>query len=592
MGKSTSRGAALVTTLVMMFICLTLGTVLLQMSTAAFRYAARQEQTTRTLFAAESGLQVHKLAIWKIFKVNQTYNAMDTLLTGATVANPIDSRGAVVHLTLRYAVAAVGYSQVNMFSRRVTFRSVGWDDTDGDGVLDAGEARTSIDEVVDYALPRAGVFDYAYFVHNYGWMTGFTNTSLQVMGDMRANGDFSFSGGGMINGSVAATASNKLIPAATGLLSGTYNQQTNATYIANMQARYRQAYSSAVYGAKGGSMYEMWRDFLYDANAAVTTGRISGAVKADSRGTRSFSGTLLDPQPTSEVVMPDLSSISYYQTLSQNYVDTKQTFLDGTTNPYYNQGAYIDVYNPNTRVYERKTTNGVYNGSLGLLNTDSTKPIKIHGPVTVLGDCVIKGTVTGQGTIYTQRNIHVWGSISYANPPDFRGSDPSAVDAANEKKDIVGLAAKGSIWLGDTGSSTWLSNVRQYITPPFTKARLDEDGDTIAAYNGTTADYSGTAQYRTIATGLSGAGTPSQVSAIMYTDHVIGGLLSSGMIYGSYICKDEATVLSGTGTIKFIYDNRIQDRNSSGLPLIDIDLPRAPVLISQTWQVKVVQTTL
>ncbi len=78
----------------------------------------------------------------------------------------------------------------------------------------------------------------------------------------------------------------------------------------------------------------------------------------------------------------------------------------------------------------------------------------------------------------------------------------------------------------------------------------------------------------------------------MYTDHVIGGLLSSGMIYGSYICKDEATMLSGNGTIKFVYDNRIQDRNSSGLPLIDIDLPRAPILKSQTWQVKVVQTTL
>ena len=56
-----------------------------------------------------------------------------------------------------------------------------------------------------HSLSRAGVFDYGYFVNNYGWMQGFSSTQLVVNAVCRANGNFDFSGGTpTINGSVYA----------------------------------------------------------------------------------------------------------------------------------------------------------------------------------------------------------------------------------------------------------------------------------------------------------------------------------------------------------------------------------------------------
>ena len=44
-------------------------------------------------------------------------------------------------------------------------------------------------------------------------------------------------------------------------------------------------------------------------------------------------------------------------------------------------------------------------------------PIDLKGPFVVPGDVIIKGVVTGRGTIYSGRNIHVAGEITYKKPP-------------------------------------------------------------------------------------------------------------------------------------------------------------------------------
>ncbi len=304
--------------------------------------------------------------------------------------------------------------------------------------------------------------------------------------------------------------------------------------------------------------------------------------------------------------MPDLESMSYYQTLSQNYVDSKQTYLDGTSNTSYGQGAYIKVYNTTTKQYDTKSTSGVVNGSLTLNSASVTTyeitgydsrgravygnvtrlyPVLIHGPITVLGDVVIRGTVSGQGTIYTQRNVHIVGNISYNDPPVFTGSSPTTIEQTNEKKDLLGLAARGSIWLGNVNSSSWLSSVQQYIKPPFTKDRLDENGNVISAYNGTTADSTGTYKYKSITTIPSDATSPAKIDAVLYTNNVIGGVAGYNFtVNGSYICKDEATIVGG-GTTQFIYDQRIKDRGPGTDLVVNIDLPRAPIRTVQTWQV-------
>ena len=99
--------------------------------------------------------------------------------------------------------------------------------------------------------------------------------------------------------------------------------------------------------------------------------------------------------------------------------------------------------------YDTLSTNGVVNGSAVVIGT-SDHPVLIHGPVTVSTDIVIKGNVSGQGTLYAGRNVQIVGSIVYQNPPDFRGNNPQTIDNYNAKQDMLGLAASGSVIMGDT----------------------------------------------------------------------------------------------------------------------------------------------
>ena len=114
----------------------------------------------------------------------------------------------------------------------------------------------------------------------------------------------------------------------------------------------------------------------------------------------------------------------------------------------------------------------------------ASDPIVLSGPVVIEGDIAIKGYVTGRGTIYAGRNVHVIGDLTYKNPPSWPKpmDDPEAVAAANAKADLVGLAAKGSLILGDYTSAAWSSVTRRYQTPPFTQPYVVDPSDAVNGY--------------------------------------------------------------------------------------------------------------
>lgn len=565
-----------------------LGTALLGFTTQGLRHVRQEERALRTLYAAEAGLEYKKMQVWKIFKVEQRFDSF-VAWEDASPTNPRASVSGTVGDNLRYSTGIVGQRINSVFSRELTFRSVGWIDENNNGQLDTSEYRTVIEQTLEFSLERSGVFDYAYFANNYGWMYGFDANELIVNGDMRANGNFDFSGGTpTINGSVYAAANNKLIPPAAGIVNITPTQWTNTYYNSQNNPRARQAYDPTLHGAKGSVTYEQWRDLIYDQNAGIVNGRVSGAVVADARGTKTYSGTVLDPNPTEELPLPDLDDISRYVNLSQSYVDQKQTFADGTPNPNYGQGAYVEVWSTSANKYVRLSSSGVVNGSAVLIGT-SDKPVRIHGPVTFRGDVVIKGYVEGQGTLYAERNVHIVGSVRYKNPPDFRGSDPTSIDQQNEKKDILGLAARGSIIMGNVKNFGYYP--LHYMTPPFTKPRYDEYGNLTPAFDATKTDSYGRKRYQSLYSDdfiSSISENISQIDAILYTNFVGGGNIGTGgggcTINGSIICKDEAMVLYSL-PLRLNYDNRIRDRGPGTQPLIDIQLPRAPKMIPKLWQV-------
>ncbi len=614
----SKRGYALISVFGVMMLLSVGAATYISRSTQTIRLSNNQKTDIQSTHLCESGVQTVLRSFWRPFKVSQNFASMDAAIGTPSPGNPAGSLSGSIPDVGRFAAGIIGYSQPDTYTRLVTVRAVGWVDRDNDAVMDDDEPRKTVDVTGQFQLTRSQVFDYTYFVNNYGWMDGFSETQLIVNGDMRANGNFAFlNGSPTVNGSVIASMNEKLDPPAAGLVNTQPVKWTNSTYNTNWnnaatayKERWRQPYSSASHGAKGTTDYENWRDFTFESTGSIVNNRIDGAVSADAGGYRSWDRTstgmtpttqMLDSQSTEEVIMPDLSNLAYYQNLSSTYVDSKALFADGTANPGFGQGAYVDVWNQalnsGAGAYERISTNGQVTGTAILVGT-AAKPIRIHGPVTFSEDCVLKGYVAGQGTVYTGRNTHIVGSIRYSDQnlaganvgtADFRGSDPQAIDNANEKRTLVGLAARGSVIMGNTTTFT-NSYPLNYMRPPFTHGRYDDLGNYIPAYDATQVDYTGRKKYQSTiadATMNSMSESVNVLDCILYTNFVGGGNIGTGgggvTFNGTIISKDEAMVVYSL-PMRMNYDHRIRERRLSQAPLIDIMLPRSPTLLRSTWQ--------
>ncbi len=607
-GRRT-RGSTLVTTLILGTLATLTGVAYIELATRDIRTASARVRELVTQNLAEAGLNAVAQEIWRQFRMRQSFNPL-AALQGQVFTGTIAGVG-------NYTTTVVAIDTIDSYTRRLTLRSVGWIDHNNNGQLDPHEPRQVVQQTFDLTLSRSAVFDYAYFVNNYGWMYGFSGEQLVMNGDARSNGDFEFrygSGGPpVINGSIIASPNERLTPAAQGriiLPNGNQvpRQWSNAEYLQRslLDPWMRPAYNSAVHGAFGSATFNLWRDYLYHANAQMVDGSPFGAVLADVTGTRNFSNRYLDNRPTSELVLPDLSDLNFYINLSRSWRNPKATFSDGLPNPNYNQPARIEVWDPQQGRYVRVDTNGVINGSIALIGYRN-RPIRIHGPITVTQDVVIRGYIEGQGTIYAGRNVHIVGDIIYKNPPDFRGNILNQVLARNERADALGLAARGSIIMGNTKRFGDPYPLR-YMTPPFTRGRYDENGNWIPPFDARQIDSTGRMRYQ------SAYGDPGQneierlslqididqngvidadergisrIDAIMFTNFVGGGNLATDgrglTINGTIIAKDEAMVLYSL-PLRFNYDWRIRERSLDDQPLINIELPRVARIVRLAWQ--------
>lgn len=633
--RSRKKASVLLYTVIVFSLMVVVAATYVDRSTLAMRNARQNMYDVQLTMLCEAGDQSLARALWRPFKTKQLFTDLDTQLTGASTSTPKQTLGGSIAGIGRFSSGVTAYFSPNgdTYSRTIRIRTVAWIDRNGTGTLDANEPQRVVDTTYSFALKRSGVFDYTYFVNNFGWMTGFSANNLIINGDMRSNGDFTFTNGsGTVNGTIVASYNGKLTPIAQGVINLSPNKWNNTTYNSNRASnafgkRWRPGYSSSLIGNPGDSNFTNYRDLVYQDVASMVDNRPFGSVMMDANGTRgwSYSGSsltssLLDATQSQELPMPDLNSFGSINDAanpnggrfakSKAWTDTKATFLDGTPNPNFNgnsgsqqelingvpnvnyTGAYLDVYDSTTKAYKRVSSNGVVSASV-LLSGTQANPIRIHGPVTVSGDIAIAGNITGQGTIYCSRNAHILGSVIYNNPPDFSGTDMAAIDMATEKNDILGIAAAQSIIMGDTTS--FGSNPLNYMTPPFTKARLDDNGNTIPAFDANAVDIWGRKKYQSLLeTGATAtayknmaSGGVNQIDAIMYTNFCGGGNVGAGgsgfTINGSIISKDEAMVTFSL-PMYMNYDNRIRERNLQQKPLIDIDIPRAPYVIRTSWQ--------
>ena len=458
----------------------------------------------------------------------------------------------------------------------------------------------AIEERFRFGVGRSKVFDYAYFVNNYGWFQG---SGITANGDVRANGNMYLDSSCTVNGEVYAAQNDEL------------NVRGGIENKGKMKSR------SEYWGASTTSGTS--RPTSPPSNAANAPKWVGGYEAPERTAGTTDINNRLHPYEETGIAMPWIGDLA-------QYVEYAQEMGGKLSGGYrYSQDAATGnlVKNNNAQInahYDGAGPSG--NAALsdkGAIVLEGTRdnPIVIDGPVVIDSDLVIKGYVKGQGTIYSGRNIHVVGSIQYVNPPSWPHPDTNPQQTArnNSTKDLVGFAAKGNIVLGYdqngfSGISTYLTQtpyVQKYacdasdkdIGYPRTKEygytkdetlfcgsyRAEDGGkmierrqvDVKSGYSTrkewqfadkTSRHYYDSVVEPNILKNLYGTAKITRIDGVLYNNHGIFGYVGACTFNGAMICRNEGIQGSGGG-LTFNHDIRLREDSLEGISNDALGMP-------------------
>lgn len=385
----------------------------------------------------------------------------------------------------------------------------------------------TLEEVVEFGLRRSGVFDYAYFVNNYGYILG---GSCTANGDVRSNGDFRVDGLSYINGHVLAAPNEENGASGRAFVDGggTPRHMTIEAYWAESKKCDDRSRPSAPPGTDPEADYPMG----YDGESLLYSYQDS-------------------------LEMPYLGDLQLYKELAVGHGGTIAQGGQTLVNAVFNGTGPSGISTAPDK------------GCITLFGTKQD-PIVIDGPVVIERDVVLSGYVTGQGTIYAGRNVHIIGDVTYVDPPSWEkpGENPDATIEANKGRDMLGLVAKGNIVMGNPENVSWRNAVSPYMRPPFTKPYACDPTDASIGYpavfsgNYTGFDglervtstykkdnklYANTANaryYQSLVQNSILQGqysyTITKVDAVLYNNHGIIGKVGNCDINGAFVSRDDA----------------------------------------------------
>jgi hypothetical protein len=546
------KGAALILVYMIIAVILSFAAIYFSRSFHEHRFSQRHKDTLRAYYAAEAGINAVAMDIYNEFisshaQGNRNLITLNIFIQGYIAANlPLSNNIG----DCRYRVMApANVSPVTVRQEEILLKLI------GTGVAPhmASTVNKTIAVTVSYGMSASPIFDYAYFINNFGWLWG---AGITVNGDVRSNGNFNFRGNPMVNGDIHASLNPDL--GATGSITGNSRNLNLSQYHSQSSAQARPTNPTDPANPDG---------TVYEAGYDGTSTRY----------------------PNQDVLeMPYLGDLNQYRQLA------------AARNGRITQGGNVLVDN----VYNGNGPDGIAgtadDGSIILIGT-AANPIVINGPVVVENDVIIRGVVSGQGTIYSGRNTHIIGNITYDDGPSWPKPDstPQETAESNSTKDFLGLASKGNIVIGDYTRNDWQVNCGQYLRPPFTQSYetditdvplgYDSDNDPSNGYsfNGNYTGFDGgikddgtggSTQRRYYESSLSDATIRSiamssnqirNVNGVMYTNHAFAGKVGSFEINGTIVSRDEAIVYNGS--IGINYDVRAF---GTGIESIDIFLPR------------------
>jgi len=490
---------------------------------------------------------------------------------------------------------------------QITIESTGYI-PDAPGALDPGEeldAWHALSVTVNYNTEPSEVFDFAYFVNNWGWLYGST---IFCNGNAGGNGQFD-AGGYKPTVKAQPIYDSVTWDGVTAKLSGYHDDNNDGLADGN-----------------DGGIFAGW-DIVNVQNVKGNGGKAENQHDFE------------DP-----VEMPNLSDLTAYEVKAKD--EGSSISIGGTT--------MIDaVYGDDAAEKE----------NIYLVGT-AADPIELDGPVVVKGDVIISGYVTGQGSIYASGNVYVPDSLTYVDPPatalpsDSTQATTEAWLSANWEKDFLGLFSAENVVVGDHTDPTWQTYVSGWMASSLNKSDEDagEDGIpntaagkdgiygtadddvlegdgifTVETYTaldaamglipagyavgdaipGTGEDIDGDGQYdgtttmadiafdHALNTSYWGGNMPAagiasydtiatlgadRLDATFYTNHtfayvVFGG--SKAQINGAVICRNE-DIVYGTPSIEFNYDNRLLGRNSGLAGDLLPKIAGTPIILSWT----------
>ncbi len=293
-------------------------------------------------------------------------------------------------------------------------------------------AKATTRAIVRAALETAHVFDYDYFINNWGWFYGDT---IYAYGNVRSNAQFD---SGNYQPGVYGTPRYESID---------YSDPKNPQLYG-----YKDDNNDGAMDGSDGGIYAGWD--------IVNASRVRG-MGGKPQNQHEFQD---------QIPMPNLSDLGIYETLAKSTGGTIQ--IGGGVD---SKGKAL----PNTTVVA-----GVLGDDPGemqnlVLIGTASQPIILNGPVVVRGDVIIKGVVTGKGSIYSGRNVYVADNLTYKNAPSsWVPSDESTAStekwiAANRDKDFAGLFAKQNVVLGDFTDGNWRSYVGWWLSDPMNMSKED-----------------------------------------------------------------------------------------------------------------------
>lgn len=589
-----SKGFVLPTTLIMLLVCtILLGAVIGYVSNATRQTSILAGNSVCRL-AAQSALEDAKTTIYNAFfsysggsmvkvglMTGQSFdwfeNVSDHRTIGKSKTATLPAMTNINGCAVKPRIAVVNHPSGAAYAI-VTLRATA-------SLTNANHtvSTSTIEETVRFGLGRSRVFDHAYFVNNYGWFQG---TGCTANGDVRANGDMYLDSGCTINGNVYAAKNDELD--VDGSISNTGLMQNRNTYWSSCGTTARPTSPTSAGGATWSGGYE--------APVSVTSSALTSRLHAyESEG----------------LTMPYISDLDEYVTYAK---EQGGTISQGGT---VLVNAYYDGVGPSG------DTTLADKGSILLVGTASN-PIVINGPVVVASDVLISGYVTGKGVIYSGRNIHILNNVTYVNPPSWSHPDttPDATKVKNAAADMLGLAAKGNIVLGNYTDSSWHSAVDQYLyTAPYVQKYACDasdasigypstfggdytalDGGSMVATTTTTLDtyhyetvytrWGGSYQNKVYDTTTTQVNSPkrhyydsvvdstviskyasssiSHIDGVLYNNHGIFGKIGNCVINGALVCRNEAMIYSNK--LRINWDIRLDSGSSEGSSF-NIDLP-------------------